>query len=203
MNLKESPEYRRARAAYLSMDDEAFEELLADDDGSLLDHFRAELEAEETALAEHNESSHVGPGLLRGDAIRRYIEAGNAYFTIRNSETGNRFTYRVNAPKGRRGDAAILFVSVLSDADNNSGYRYIGFVRDGRFFHGGGKSFAGREAPSVVAFGWTWSRVAVARPLPASVEVWHQGKCGRCGRKLTVPESIENGIGPECARRAS
>jgi hypothetical protein len=29
--------------------------------------------------------------------------------------------------------------------------------------------------------------------------VWHEGRCGRCGRKLTVPESIESGFGPECA----
>ena len=27
---------------------------------------------------------------------------------------------------------------------------------------------------------------------------WHEGRCGRCGRKLTVPESIEAGYGPEC-----
>jgi len=29
----------------------------------------------------------------------------------------------------------------------------------------------------------------------------HEGKCGRCGRKLTVPLSIETGIGPECASK--
>ena len=29
----------------------------------------------------------------------------------------------------------------------------------------------------------------------------HEGRCGRCGRKLTVPESIESGFGPECAGR--
>ena len=25
-----------------------------------------------------------------------------------------------------------------------------------------------------------------------------KGKCGRCGRKLTVPSSIESGLGPHC-----
>ena len=35
--------------------------------------------------------------------------------------------------------------------------------------------------------------------LPKTVEVWHEGICGRCGRKLTVPESVERGLGPECA----
>ncbi len=32
-------------------------------------------------------------------------------------------------------------------------------------------------------------------------EVWHTGRCSRCGRLLTVPESIEKGIGPECESR--
>jgi hypothetical protein len=37
------------------------------------------------------------------------------------------------------------------------------------------------------------------------LEVWHEGRCGRCGRALTVPESVERGIGPECweLRRAA
>lgn len=28
----------------------------------------------------------------------------------------------------------------------------------------------------------------------------HVGKCGRCGRKLTTPKSIETGLGPECEK---
>jgi hypothetical protein len=30
--------------------------------------------------------------------------------------------------------------------------------------------------------------------------VWHEGSCARCGKKLTVPESIESGFGPECVK---
>jgi hypothetical protein len=36
--------------------------------------------------------------------------------------------------------------------------------------------------------------------LPEFVEVWHEGKCGKCGRALTVPSSILTGIGPECSK---
>jgi hypothetical protein len=36
--------------------------------------------------------------------------------------------------------------------------------------------------------------------LPESLEIWHEGSCLRCGRKLTVPESIESGYGPECIK---
>ena len=34
-----------------------------------------------------------------------------------------------------------------------------------------------------------------------TVRCLHSGSCGRCGRKLTVPESIDTGLGPECAGR--
>jgi hypothetical protein len=30
--------------------------------------------------------------------------------------------------------------------------------------------------------------------------VYHKGQCGRCGRELTVPESIKSGFGPECIK---
>ena len=31
--------------------------------------------------------------------------------------------------------------------------------------------------------------------LPTFIEIWHEGKCGKCGRTLTVPDSIINGLG--------
>jgi hypothetical protein len=33
------------------------------------------------------------------------------------------------------------------------------------------------------------------------MELWHEGRCGKCGRALTVPESIESGLGPVCESR--
>ena len=30
--------------------------------------------------------------------------------------------------------------------------------------------------------------------------VYHVGKCGRCGKKLTDPESILTGLGPSCSK---
>jgi hypothetical protein len=38
-------------------------------------------------------------------------------------------------------------------------------------------------------------------PAEVDLEVWHEGRCGACGRRLTVPESIERGLGPECYGR--
>ena len=39
--------------------------------------------------------------------------------------------------------------------------------------------------------------------LPSTVHVLHVGKCSRCGRKLTDPESIRYGLGPECRKKVN
>jgi hypothetical protein len=52
------------------------------------------------------------------------------------------------------------------------------------------------------AFAWTWSHI-VGEVLPnEQLEIWHEGRCARCNRRLTVPASIASGFGPECAGKA-
>lgn len=124
----------------------------------------------------------------------RFALAGNATFTIVSKKTGTRFTYRVR--QAETGGAH--FVSVLTGADNESDYAFLGTIFPRGFFHGK-KSRIGADAPSAKAFAWFWRHVVQGKV--DGCEVWHEGKCGRCGRKLTVPESIETGLGPECAGR--
>ncbi len=137
---------------------------------------------------------------LHGQDIYKFATAGNATVTIVNPTTGNRFTYKLRQKTNDDGSVTPHFVSVLNGSDNESDYTYIGFIRDGvTFIYGGAKARAGRDAPSVRAFEWFWRHVG--DPTPA--EVWHEGRCGKCGRKLTVPESIERGLGPTCAQVAA
>ena len=49
---------------------------------------------------------------------------------------------------------------------------------------------------------WLMARLQSGKGLPETVEVWHEGRCCRCARRLTVPESIILGLGPACATRA-
>ena len=41
-------------------------------------------------------------------------------------------------------------------------------------------------------------RYVAGESLPPSLEVHEEERCGKCGRQLTDPVSIERGIGPEC-----
>lgn len=126
-------------------------------------------------------------------AARQYMRAGKATVTVKSTKTGARFTFRVRAaPNG-----AVHFVDVLNGADNESSYAYLGCLRRDMYQHGR-KSKVGDTAASVVAFKWVWQQLARGR-MPSTLEIWHEGVCGRCGRKLTVPESVAAGLGPECA----
>jgi hypothetical protein len=122
-----------------------------------------------------------------------YVLAGKATVTIRSTKTGQRFTYRV---KKSDGDRPVYFVSLLNGADNTDNYAYVGTIFDNGF-RVTRKSRVAPDAPSVVAFAFFSTHMEDAR-----IEVWHEGACGRCGRVLTVPESIESGLGPVCAEKS-
>lgn len=123
--------------------------------------------------------------------------AGKAIFTVQNEETGNRFTYKIKAADNNR----LYFVSVLVGADNYNNYNYIGTIGalNRRYSHGKSSSIK-TSAQSDIVFKWVWERI-VSNTLPEVVKIYHMGKCCRCGRKLTTPESIKSGIGPKCSSK--
>ena len=144
--------------------------------------------------------------------LRSFVLAGRADFTLENQETSGRFTFKVCAPSKETEagglvidhDANVRFVKVLTGPDNGSDYTFLGTIFLGTGdFRVSGKSRIPAGAPSAKAWAWFWGRVSKNVALPACLSVWHEGRCARCGRKLTVPESISSGYGPECRAKAA
>lgn len=130
----------------------------------------------------------------------QFIRAGNARVTLVSQRTNMRYTYKVVACKDdvptdprRR-----YFVSLLKGRDNNSDYSYIGMLRAEHFFVTRATRHLAKAA-FVAAFEYVTKHLAAGH-LPPHAQIWHESKCGRCGRALTVPSSISTGIGPECAK---
>lgn len=142
------------------------------------------------------------PGRLTNATMAlRFMMAGNAYFTLRSLRTGTRFTYRVAMPKKARAEPnPWYYVSLLNGPDNTANYTWMGTILSNGSFKLAPRGLVGSEAPSMKGFLWLLERLRAGR-LPETTELWHEGRCGRCGRLLTVPESIAAGIGPECAGR--
>ncbi len=133
-----------------------------------------------------------GKKLNNSEALN-FILAGNSTSTFLNRETDNRFTYKVKKSK----DSDLFFVSVLTSPDV---YTYIGYITND--FKLGKKSKISKDAQSVKVFNYIFRKLKSGK-LPEQIEIWHNGKCGKCGRKLTVPSSIDTGIGPECFKNLS
>ena len=111
-----------------------------------------------------------------------------------------RGSFRVSQKENDNGTMSPFFVSILTGPDNWSNYRYLGTISvSGNYAHGR-KSKISNKAPSARCITWLMDNIRNEDQM-ARIEFWHCGKCGMCGRKLTVPESIESGIGPICARR--
>lgn len=143
----------------------------------------------------------AGPSApLHAQDFKSFALAGSARFTLVSRRTGTRFTYWVRA--GDDPTRPIWFVRVLTGSDNENDYTYLGTIsaNDLKFWHGR-KSPISSGAPSARAFEWSWNNHLRYDHIPDGLEVWHEGRCGRCGRTLTTPESVARGIGPECAEK--
>lgn len=122
----------------------------------------------------------------------KFMFAGKSVFTFINTKTGNRFTYKIKSAK----NSNIFFVSVLTNPDV---YSYIGICVEGNYNHGK-KSNISKDAQSVKVFEYILNKLK-SDNLPEFLEVWHEGFCGKCGKRLTVPSSILTGIGPDCIKK--
>ena len=131
-------------------------------------------------------------GQIPNDKAVQFILGGKAFVTFLNPESGNRFTYKV--VKHKTDD--IYFVHVLTSPEI---YKYIGVILNHNFQHTRKASIA-KDAKSVLVFDYVFGNLAWGT-LDSRIEIYHDGKCGKCGRQLTTPESVQNGFGPECIKK--
>lgn len=141
-----------------------------------------------------------GRGVLRGqEAIRNFVLGGKAIFTLLNTHTGRRLTYKVYKPRPtQKNEPDRLLVLVLTGPNNETDYQFLGIIFDSTRYFRGRSSRISESAQSAKVFAWFWRTLANGG-MPDYVEFWHEGRCGRCGRRLTVPESLATGVGPACA----
>lgn len=112
------------------------------------------------------------------------------------------YTFRLTHKEATDKWSDTYFLGLLTGPDNEQDYTYMGIVD---ITTGNVRlTKASKYTPD------SWPYKLATRLLQritkgegqaieqAGFRVHHEGKCGRCGRTLTVPESIERGIGPEC-----
>jgi len=127
----------------------------------------------------------------------KFMLAGNATFTASNPE-GKHYTFKVVKSKNKNmGGYYTFFISLLTGPDY---YTYLGIVKDFGVKLTKKSKYKNDSLPYKVA-DWAVRTVMLDRKVTEGYKIDHAGKCGKCGRKLTTPESIEFGLGPICREK--
>lgn len=142
--------------------------------------------------------------------IKEFFVAGKAIFTIevplqfqKDFRTNPHYTFKILLKEGKNNNPDAHFVYLLNGPDNTYSYSYVGKFNPltGQMALTA-KSKVSNDAWSVRLFRRVMARIFEGHPEAieqAGFNVHHEGKCGKCGRKLTVPESIKTGLGPICS----
>lgn len=161
--------------------------------------------------------------MTRINVTPSFVLAGEATFTVSNS-AGKHYTYHVyrTEPTDQWPNRS-WFIKLLTGPNNETDYQYMGRLRvkvytrtpvieltsKSRFIGSSAwlASTKGIEASQAVKVA-QWALKAIWHAehhgyiVPAHMSIKHEGKCGRCGAKLTTPASIDTGMGEKCAIQA-
>jgi hypothetical protein len=133
------------------------------------------------------------------DQFRNFMFAGRSVFTLENSETGNYITFKISQiQKNYKPVPGQFKVQCKSLGDGDYGYKFLGFLNlNERRFK---RRFWDSNYIGYKTLVWLLKNLGRLEDF-AKLSIYHEGRCCKCGMPLTVPESIDSGIGPECNKR--
>lgn len=151
-------------------------------------------------MIQTSDNAHIIPQEKAVD----YMTGGNAIVTLVDIPGQVRYTYKLMASD----EGKYLWIKLLTGHDNTKDYTDIyvfhvtqdgepklDFIRNNK---------VREDFPSVVLFRKVFHNLILRPDMNMDwLEIWHVGRCSRCGRTLTVPESIAAGIGPECILKSN
>jgi len=135
-----------------------------------------------------------------------FVLAGEATFTVDNG-SGKHYTYKVwKSEPTQQYPNPDHFIDVLAGPENTTDFIYMGRVvvtgqvADIRLTL---KSKVRNDDIRLKVARWAlrviWQVKFNNYKLPMSYSIRHMGNCGKCGRPLTTPASLDTGLGPDCA----
>lgn len=134
--------------------------------------------------------------------IKNFMLAGNSTLTVVSKKSNKHLTFK--ALKAKKGSVKPFFVSVLTGSDNEHSYEYIGNFWENEkhlSFVKSKKTRISEDAVSLKTIKWIVNMINNDKELTEQCTIYRDNRCGRCGRKLTNPQSIVTGIGPECQKK--
>lgn len=134
--------------------------------------------------------------LIGAENIKKYCMSGNAIVTL-TSPTKVHYTYYIRAPWREDKDEFESDIRFVYYRNSENRWDYVGgLYKDGTFFRSTYHSVVGENHEAFK--GMKYLTKMMNQDFDTPMIVQHEGACGRCGRRLTDPLSIERGIGPRC-----
>jgi hypothetical protein len=112
-------------------------------------------------------------------------------FTVRSKSTGKDFTYQISRSQFRDKWYTQVYIET----------QYLSFKHLGVFkSEGVFKAGVPVTTPAAMGIGWLLKNVEKGRvaAIASQADIYHTGKCLKCGKELTDANSIEIGLGPVC-----
>lgn len=132
-------------------------------------------------------TNEVSSGLMA------YLLGGKAEFTLfqEGTESSKSMQVKYRITSNERSNCYFIYVGEGID------FTYQGYFSPKDKVIHKGKKLSDEEVnyTALKALAWVFSH---ADRLPNIVHIYHNGKCSRCGRKLTDAESLRTGLGPKC-----
>ena len=125
-------------------------------------------------------------------------------FTLHNTDRDTHLTFKSRRPKGWTVNSPVL-IDLMVGTDNESDFGFIGSVSPRGFYKASSKSKvdADRKAVADRTLVWLLTKLNNGQELPEALEMKGASKCCRCAKKLTNPDSVNDGMGPICRKKAN
>lgn len=142
-------------------------------------------------------NKEITPIMKNPQRLLPYLTAGKCTFTLYSRKLDKRYTYHVvqDAKVKNRYIVSLFFGN--DNADYAHSYRFLGlFYSDTMRLKNNSIGTAKQDASRMLDY--FLDVVSERREWPDTCEFYPSTHCARCGRKLTTPESVTRGIGPDC-----
>ena len=132
----------------------------------------------------------------------KFILAGKCEFVLYSTKINDKFEYKLTKKESKnKENEFIYFLNTKVDGE----FKYAGVIwfddktNEFRFGQGAKGQLEGNHL-NIRSLLFVLNKLNLGGE-PQHCEVYHVGTCGRCGKKLTTPESILTGLGPECCKK--
>lgn len=129
--------------------------------------------------------------------VKQYILAGKCIFTLYFPKMDKRYTYKIVKDKISKNKYYKVYTLIGDNNEDNTLYRFLGLFYKNSMTLRVSSIWSNKPAEM---FDYFLGILSNKYEWLETCEFYPSRHCARCGRLLTTPKSIANGVGPDCLK---